>query len=241
MFFIRVYTIPTESKKELASSLITVEQMANYKHIFWDWNGTLFDDTDACIKSMNLLLEKRKLTALDRDGYAKIFGFPVIDYYRKAGFDFEKDPYEKLAHEYMKNYGEESKKAGLNGQARAVLKRLSAAGFKQYVLSASENLALNAQLKEHNVAEFFTAIIGCNDIFAKGKIAAALAWLDKNPLDGKAVLIGDTVHDFEVANALSFDCILFSGGHGEKSALLKTGARVFNSLEDVADFLLIHI
>jgi phosphoglycolate phosphatase len=32
-----------------------------YKHIIWDWNGTLIDDAWLCVDIMNKILEKRNL------------------------------------------------------------------------------------------------------------------------------------------------------------------------------------
>ena len=51
--------------------------------ILWDWNGTLLDDVEVCIESMNSMLSKRKKPLLTREHYKEIFTFPVIDYYRK--------------------------------------------------------------------------------------------------------------------------------------------------------------
>lgn len=69
-----------------------------YKHIIWDWNGTLFNDVDACIKTMNELLNKRNLDLIrSREYYREVFGFPVIDYYQKLGFDFNQESFDKVA------------------------------------------------------------------------------------------------------------------------------------------------
>ncbi len=70
-------------------------------NIIWDWNGTLLNDVDICIKSMNHLLEKRNLTLLDINRDKAVFGFPVKDYYAKIGFDFTKENFEIPANEYM--------------------------------------------------------------------------------------------------------------------------------------------
>ena len=70
-------------------------------NIIWDWNGTLLNDVDICVKSMNHLLEKRNLPLLDINRYKTVFGFPVKDYYAKIGFDFTKENFEIPANEYM--------------------------------------------------------------------------------------------------------------------------------------------
>ena len=62
----------------------------NYTHIIWDFNGTIYNDVDACIKSANRLLSAYDLpliTSLQQ--YRSLFGFPIQDYYARMGFDFE--------------------------------------------------------------------------------------------------------------------------------------------------------
>jgi phosphoglycolate phosphatase len=53
-----------------------------YSHIIWDWNGTLFNDTDWCINVINNMLQKRNLKTLESiNAYHKAFCFPIIHYY----------------------------------------------------------------------------------------------------------------------------------------------------------------
>ena len=47
------------------------------------------------------------------------------------------------------------------------------------------------------------------------------------------LMIGDTVHDSEVAKALDIDCILVARGDQHKDTLLKTGYKIFDSLGEV--------
>ena len=62
-----------------------------YKYVIWDWNGTLFDDVEISVYTMNKMLEKTGYkNRIDLDLYKKIFTFPVSEYYQKAGFDFFK-------------------------------------------------------------------------------------------------------------------------------------------------------
>ena len=54
----------------------------------------------------------------------------------------------------------------------------------------------------------------------------------------EVVLVGDTVHDHEVAEEMGIDCILIEGGHHPSHRLAATGAPVVTSLADVAAFVL---
>ncbi|MBN2352282.1 MAG: hypothetical protein JXD23_06910 [Spirochaetales bacterium] len=64
--------------------------------VVWDWNGTLLNDMEACIRSMNLMLENRSLPPIDFETYRNVFTFPVIDYYRAVGIDPVKNGHQNL-------------------------------------------------------------------------------------------------------------------------------------------------
>ena len=61
-----------------------------YKHVIWDWNGTLVDDTWLFVDIMNGVLKDRNLQGITLDDYRNVFDFPVEDYYTKLGFNFQK-------------------------------------------------------------------------------------------------------------------------------------------------------
>ena len=64
----------------------------------WDFNGTIFDDAEAGIDAVNKMLSERGLNVIEsRERYKEIFDFPIEEYYRGLGFDFDKEPYEYLA------------------------------------------------------------------------------------------------------------------------------------------------
>ena len=52
-----------------------------YKHIIWDWNGTLLDDRWLCIEAINKTLTKRNMNTITDNEYVELFCFPVKDYY----------------------------------------------------------------------------------------------------------------------------------------------------------------
>ena len=76
-----------------------------YSHVLWDFNGTVLDDVSTGIKAINALLSRRKMKTLDTlEEYHAHFGFPIIEYYGRLGFDFEKEPYSRIAVEWVEEY-----------------------------------------------------------------------------------------------------------------------------------------
>lgn len=74
------------------------------KHIIWDWNGTLLDDLWLSIKAINIVLNRYQLPEIHEEKYLEIFTFPVIDYYERLGFDFEKQPFTVVGTEFIEEY-----------------------------------------------------------------------------------------------------------------------------------------
>ena len=75
------------------------------------------------------------------------------------------------------------------------------------ILSASPVTTLTRQVEERGVTPYFDRLLGLGDIYAKSKVEVGLAYLQEAGFDpAKAVMIGDSVHDFEVAQALGVGC-----------------------------------
>ena len=211
--------------------------MQKYTHIIWDWNGTLLDDVAWCMTSINTMLKKRGLPTLDSvEAYHRVFGFPVIDYYRRVGFDFDKESFEKLAAEYIEIYHDNKSDASLFSEAKGILADFQNKGIHQIILSASEIKHLLSQMEPFDLSLFFDEILGISDIFATSKIDLGKAYVKRTQPE-RAVLIGDTIHDKEVADALGVECILVANGHQSINALLSVNAVVVDSLADVKNYM----
>jgi phosphoglycolate phosphatase len=206
-----------------------------YSHLIWDWNGTLLDDVNQCIAAINQMLSKRELKAFaDIHEYHKVFGFPIVDYYLQIGFDFEKEPFEDVAVEFIALYLSNVWK--LHENAEQVLRAVHEKGVKQVILSASEINNLKAQLAEFDIEKYFDEILGISDIYAGSKTEIGLEFISRNKIKS-ALLIGDTERDLETANKLGADCVLIANGHQSKEKLLTLGVAVLNDINDVLELL----
>lgn len=205
-----------------------------FKHIIWDWNGTLLDDKWLCIESINQVLAKRNLPPINEEIYSRIFGFPVREYYRKAGFDFSMEPYEKPALEFIERYDSRKHECRLQPGATEVLGELHRRGCRQYLLSASETGVLAEMIRLKKIGTFFLKVKGLDNHYAHGKADLGIELMAEiNPAPGTVVMIGDTCHDEEVAHAMGIPCLLYSGGHFTAERLKSCTSRIISSLDEV--------
>lgn len=203
------------------------------KLLIWDWNGTLLDDSDLTYSIENDMLQRRGMRMIPtKDEYLDLFGFPVIDYYRRLGYDFSLWPYPVLATEFQDLYADSFQQCALRTGAVQVLSACRSLQLRQIVLSATKQDRLEDQLKHFGVDSFFESVLGLKDDLVNSKTDIAKQYLSHESLRQNEILfIGDTLHDKEVATAVGAKCVLVSGGHQSRHALEKGGTWIIDELE----------
>lgn len=207
-----------------------------YRHIIWDWNGTLLDDAWLCVEIINEMLCDRGKRPITHGLYMKEFGFPVRHFYERLGFDFSVESFEALACEYISKYDERCRECKLHDHAVDVVSHCAQGGLEQSILSAYHQERLEGMLDFFELSPLFTRVMGLDDHHAHGKIEQGIRLVAESGFDpGQAVLIGDTTHDHEVAQEAGVDCILFAGGHYLEQRLQSCGVSVLTSLAQLLE------
>lgn len=179
------------------------------------------------------MLSKRHLPQLDLSTYKDIFCFPVKQFHIQIGIDFGKESIEEVSAEYMKLYKSYEKEIKLHADVPFILDAINAKGIDQYILSAAGKNDLLRLLDHFHLSEKFKGIYGAEDICATGKTGIGQKLIKENSLTpDKALIIGDTLHDAEVAQALGIKSVLYSGGHNSYD-LLKNKSGVITNLKDI--------
>lgn len=208
--------------------------LQKYKHVIWDWNGTLFNDAELCVDIINGILIKRSLPALSLQKYREIFTFPVEEYYKKAGLDFEKFPFKELGREWMDEYERRKNEIDLFDDAEKVLNYVSNLKIGQSILSAYSQKSLKDIVRKFKLNSYFSNMVGLDHIYATSKVELGIELMNKlGNGRGETLLIGDTLHDFETASEIGADCILISSGHQSREKLEQSGVNVLGSLGEL--------
>lgn len=201
------------------------------EHVIWDWNGTLLDDVWLSVQSINTVLNRYELPQITTSYYLDIFTFPVIEYYKLLGFNFEKDPFKKVGTEFINEYTFNQYNPKLHDGSINVLKTIHDSPVGQSLVSAATQRMLDKLMVYHKIGHYFEHIIGQDNHYAYGKEDTVTELLDEKALNPSNVLfIGDTIHDHEVAINLGMQCILISHGHTSQERLMATGSVVLPNL-----------
>ncbi len=206
----------------------------NYKHIIWDWNGTLLDDAWLCLEIVNSILVRCQLPEISSDYYQDVFTFPVKDYYEEIGFDFSKESFESISSEFIEEYERKRKLCQLRYDALEVIGQISQSTMTQSVLSASKKNYLAQAVTDFDLDKTFTAVNGIDNHHAAGKVELGKEFVSRQGFKPQEVLmIGDTIHDVEVAEAMEVDCWLIPSGHQSAKRLSTCGVRVIDCLSSL--------
>ena len=200
------------------------------KHVLWDWNGTLLDDTSAALDTLNRMIARRGGKPITMDFYRDNFAFPVKPFYERIGIVIGNEDWDSVAIEYHDVYAAEPKE--LNRDTLEALALVENAGARQSIISALRQDLLEGELARRGLGGRFDHVCGVDNLDGAGKISRALELRGMIAGDD-AVVIGDALHDKEVADAIGAKCVLCSQGSHSAGRLRKVAPTGETLLEAV--------
>ncbi len=208
-----------------------------YSHIFWDFNGTIIDDVGNALQCVNDMLERKGRQPITLEDYYTYVETPIIGFYRHILPPDELD-FEDISKQYHSDYARHMNETGLAEGAYELLHRLKNAGMHQYIITANILSEARELVEKFGISDCFDNILGAENTLAESKIDRAKAFFKELNINrNDAILIGDTLHDLETANALGIDCVLVSYGHQGRRLLEEHNAFTVSSLKDVEEII----
>jgi phosphoglycolate phosphatase len=205
--------------------------ISKYKHIIWDWNGTILNDVEYCAQIMNKLLIKYLKPGLTLEKYKSVFTFPVEDYYKIIGWNFDEISFEVIGKEFMDEYEANKFSCKTFPGVIGFLEYFRKNEIKQSILSAYFQPTLEEIISHYGLNQYFIHLAGLNNIYAGGKSELGRNLINKiDHRPSEILLIGDTTHDFDVAEELNIDCVLIASGHQSFERLKDLPVHVFKDL-----------
>ena len=216
--------------------------MKRYKHIVWDWNGTLMNDLCLCLDIVNKMLQRRGLDVVDVVSYREIFGFPLRDYCIHIGFDLKREPFERLSDEFNDMYEMRRCECPLQEGVVDRLSELKNAGIQHTLLSAYGQERLLEIVEFYGLSSLFCAIWGLDNNYGEGKVERGQRCMKEMDWQPSEILyVGDTLHDGEEAKAMGIDCVLVSHGHQNSHRLSQSGYPIVDNLGEVRSYAVLDV
>lgn len=204
--------------------------------VIWDFNGTIVDDTRLCFDIEMKMLERRGMySSYTVEEYRRLFCFPVIDYYHKLGYTFEHETYREVSDEFNRYYDEQFAECGMVPGALEKIRESCAKGYRNVIVSATEQKTLEDECRKLGISEYFSNLIGIDDNMAYSKTVHAARWMETSGIDpDTCFLLGDTLHDLETAEKLGIkDYLLVACGHQAYEVLRKKTEKTVHELAEV--------
>ena len=207
--------------------------MATYKHIIWDWNGTIINDAHLCLSVYNQMAIEYAIEPVEFDYYINNMNFPVINFYKDNSWDFDKIDFREVGKKFVEMYNAQLPKNPLHCDVLDTLNFLKTNGITNSVLSAHQDKLLKSDIEKFGLTKYFDIVDGMSDSYGNSKQELGKAHIKKIPHQKTDILmIGDTIHDKETADTMGVNCILIARGHNSKKRLEQTCATVFDTLEE---------
>lgn len=187
---------------------------------------------------MNRLLRRRNMNLITEQTYRDVFQFPVKEYYIKLGFDFANEPFSISGTEFIEEYNKRAHEPRLHAGAKETLSELHQNGMRHSILSASKQDILDRLMTEYELDGFLDHVVGQDNHYAHGKTEAGKNLMQElEEFADRILFVGDTIHDYDVAESLQVDCALLTIGHTSEERLKKTGAPCFDDFSELWEFI----
>ena len=207
-----------------------------YRFVIWDWNGTLINDAHDSVDVVNRLLRKRALPDVTLEQYRELYTHPVKRIYEQLGFDLDDESWARLCDEWFEDYVSNVAVLKLHSDSLSILQAFKGFGCVQAVLSALPHELLLKSIDQHGLSPFFHTVSGLNDRLGISKVGNGNWVMERiHAVPATSVMIGDSSHDFEVAQHLGIDCLLVARGLESRRRLELNACPVFEDFAGLRD------
>lgn len=207
-------------------------QLMAISHVVWDWNGTLLDDLEIVIESLNVSIGRFGLPPIDDHQYRDHFTRPVRSFYQslfgRSVSDMEWESLNKIFHD---EYFSRVHRAPLAKDALEAIALTETKGWNQSLLSMTTHDRLVEIVASHGISDRFVRVEGLQT--PTGGLKAAhleqhLASLGIDP--AQSVVVGDTPDDALAAQTVGASVVLYDGGSHHVPVLEAAAAPVAHTL-----------
>lgn len=182
-----------------------------YKHIIFDFDGTLADSAEVALKVYNDMAVEYKYKKLTMDEYRKLSKLPINDRFKAIGVPYYK-PWIilKLIKEAKERYGKLLNSINLFDNIEEVLKELYNNGYTISIISTNSKENIVNFLKEKGL-DFVNEVYSSKGLY--GKVDVLKKYIKKHEVEKNEVLyVADELRDLKVCKKLKIDILSVSWG-----------------------------
>ncbi len=190
--------------------------------LVFDWDGTLMDSAAAITASLRDACADMELPVPSEQRARYVIGLGLNDALKYLLPDLPPVGYPALLERYRHHFQRQDRDTTLFAGAPETLRRLHKAGFLLAVATGKSRRGLDRALEATGLSQIFHATRCADEGFSKPHPGMLLWLLDElNIARERAVMIGDTSHDMEMAMAAEVARVGVAYGAHPRENLLK--------------------
>lgn len=198
--------------------------MRRYELVIFDWDGTIMDSTGLIASCIQATCREMGLAVPDEAAAKWVIGLGIAQSMERVAPGLDASRTREFADRYRGHFLARDHEAPLFAGIPGLLEDLRGRGLRLAVATGKSRRGLGRALASSGLAPFFEATRCADEGFPKPHPDMVLRILDETGVEAsRAVLVGDTTHDLELAANAGVDAVAVTyGAHGE--ALLRERA-----------------
>ena len=188
-----------------------------YDLVVFDWDGTLMDSTRLIARSLRRACADVGVTVPTERDALFVIGLNLHDTFNHVAPDLDEEGRGRLSERYRHHFLANEHEAPLYGGVVEMLSELHGAGRRLAVATGKARRGLERALDATGLRPWFEATRCADEGFAKPHPGMLLMLLDITGVEPRrALMVGDTTHDLELAANAGVDAVAVSyGAHTE--------------------------
>ncbi len=191
-----------------------------FELLVFDWDGTLMDSAAAISESLQTACAELGLPVPSRERARYVIGLGLRDALTHVLPDLPESEYPRVLERFRVHFLQRDAGTTLFAGAADMLRELEGAGFMLAVATGKSRRGLDRALQATGLQGVFDATRCADEGFSKphpGMLEAVMDRLATPP--AATVMIGDTTHDLEMANAAGVAAVAVTYGAHAREAL----------------------
>jgi phosphoglycolate phosphatase len=191
-----------------------------FELVVFDWDGTLMDSAAAIAEALQAACADLGLAVPSNHQARYVIGLGLTDAMKHILPDLPAGDYRAVVDKYREHFLRRDSGTILFPGAADLIHDLHAAGFQLAVATGKSRRGLDRALQESGLGPYFHTTRCADEGFSKPHPGMLEAVMDTLVVPATAtVMIGDTTHDLEMANAARVAAVAVTYGAHERAAL----------------------
>lgn len=191
-----------------------------YKHIVFDFDGTLADSAKVALEVYNEMAEEYKFKKLTMEQYKKLSSLTLKDRFKEIGVPYYK-PWLilELIKKARKEYGKLLDSISLFDGIHSVLQELDKRGYIISIISTNSRDDIKSFIKGKKL-DFIKEVYSSKGLYGKAEVLKS--YIKKNSIDKKELLyVADELRDLKICKKLNIDILSVTWGFDSRDLLSK--------------------